>query len=153
MFLNLPSYMGMGYETKNLHANNSTEYSNQYVKNQNEPFMFGQNSIQFNQISNIRDFYIKYKDMINFKDIYMLNVGDKKLAWTYPLKNNKKLLFAVNLDVDTNIIKTNLKDFQTAKLLYTNSEYNELSQNITNQNGVFLIENIYIGECVIYELD
>ena len=153
MFLNLPSYTGIGYETKTLKPENENEFSNEYVKIQPEPYKWGDNDILFEQITKMRELYAKYKSIIDTAHLELLSTNNENsLSWTYSLNGKIKLLFAVNLNPDKQIIKFTLPtDIQEVKMTYTNSQYDEICA--VAENKVFSIENIYIGECTVFEFE
>ena len=152
LFLNLPSYMGMGFETRDLTQDCEQKYSNPYVKKQQIDFQFGTNELQFKNISNMRNLYSRYKNIIeNSEFVKVETTNNKQLCWYYVLNNNKKLLFCVNLNPEKNYIETNINNIKQANLIYTNSQYEEIEAS--NAQNAFVINNIYIGECVIYEVE
>lgn len=154
MFLNLPSYTGIGFEIRNHDCRDVREYSNPYVKNQEKSFLFGKNTELFNVISDMRTLYSDIREIIDTKKLVILSCDDKKsLCWYYELENNQKLLFALNLNPDKNFILTWLDNVNSVELIYTNSRYSELSVNIEIGANKFRIENIYIGECVVYNIN
>ncbi len=153
LFMNFPSYMGIGYETKNLSPELECEYSNYYVKNQAKPYKFGENLTTFNQIFRMRELYAKYYDFIQNGFDFIEQINSKILCWKYSY-NNKILLFAVNLDENQTTVRTYISKWNKAKLVYTNSAYLSLAQAIENDESEdFRIEELYLGECVIYEIE
>ena len=103
----------------------------------------------------MRRLYAKYKDIIENAPLTFINPrGCKMLSWYYALDNGQKLLFAVNLDSSLTVLETDLSAWSKARLIYTNSLYNEIIPELENDNGsFFVIPDFYIGECVIYELE
>ena len=153
MFLNLPSYTGIGYETKTLNPQKENEFSNEYVKIQDTPYEWGNNDILFEQITAMRVLYAQYKSVIEQAHLDLLSSdNESSLVWIYSIKNSPKLLFAVNLNPEKQSIRFNMPaDIKDAKMIYTNSQYDEICADV--QNKSFEIENIYIGECVVFELE
>lgn len=105
MFLNLPSYTGMGFELRDINPENKNNYSFNYVKKQIQDYSFGTNLEFFGQLTKIRQKYIDMKNIIDNYDldlIYSLN-NDKSLCFEY---SGKKIsyLIAVNLNETNNII-------------------------------------------------
>ena len=96
-----------------------------------------------------------FEDIIENAPLTFINPrGCKMLGWFYSLSNGKKLLFAVNLDSSSTVLETDLNAWSKARLIYTNSLYNEIIPELENDNGsFFVIPDFYIGECVIYELE
>ena len=153
MFLNLPSYTGIGFETRALEPDKDCMYSNQYVKKQEKEFLFGQNKDLFAAVCDMRELYFNIKEIIESKKLILIPVNDKKsLCWYYEIENSQKLLFALNLNTDKNCIETDIKDVQTAELIYTNSRYSDIQADFS-QTSDFKINNIYIGECVVYNIN
>ena len=152
MFLNLPSYTGMGYETKSLKPQKSNEFSNEYVKHQSKPYQWGKNAVLYGQITKMRELYVKYKSIIDNCRLDLINSENNALVWCYYSDNEPKLLFAVNLNPNKHDIKIKLPcNVEYATLSYTNSKYDEICIDLNSYN--IDIENIYIGECLILELD
>ncbi len=152
MFLNLPSYTGMGYETKCLKPQNENEFSNEYVKNQTLPYKWGDNDTLFEQISAMRKLYVIYKQIIDNSAMELLQSdNDSSLVWLYSKDNKPCLLFAANLNSQKQEITISLKSqINNAAMVYTNSRYDEICADINNLT--FHIENIYIGECVVFDI-
>lgn len=152
LFLNLPSYTGIGYETKALKPQKNNEFSNEYVKHQKKAYRWGNNTALFEQITQMRELYSKYKSIIDKTELNLARTGNENsLVWFYKLNDKKILMFAANLNPEKQEIKTELDEsFKTAEMVYTNSRYDEICVNL-DKNQCF-IQNIYIGECVILEL-
>ncbi len=153
MFLNLPSYTGIGYETKKLKPQNENEFSNEYVKIQEKPYLWGDNDILFEQITQMRELYVKYKTIIDSAHLDLIATdNENSLVWTYSTNEKLKLLFVVNLNPDEQTIQFALPaSMRDAKMVYTNSQYDEISASV--EQKVFTIENIYIGECAVFEFE
>ena len=152
MFMNTPSYMGMGFEIRDLKPEKPEQYSNAYVKVQKNDYQFGKNIEQFEEISRIRKLYLKYKNIIkNSKFLFFDKRKERQIAWVF--ENKKcKVLCAVNLNSEQNCI--NIPSIcQQMSLEYTNSKYDEISKFIYDKDGNMCIENIYIGEFVLYKRD
>ena len=64
-----------------------------------------------------------------------------------------KSFFAVNLNTEKNYVETDIKNIKTAELIYTNSRYTEIHEEIQNNSDKFKINNIYIGECAVYNIN
>lgn len=155
IFMNLPSYMGIGYETRNTTNRKKTEYTNYLTNITAENFTLGSNIKTFNEITKMRDYYQKYKAIIDTEKMQTYFDNDSNIFCWYYKTLNKIILFIENLDFEKNSISIQLNsNWLNAKLIYTNSIYNELSQNIDNidKNKHIEIPNIYLGECAIYEL-
>ncbi len=154
MFFNLPSYTGMGYETKALKPTKYEEFSHEFVKYQQNPFLWGENEELFEAVSDIRDLYLKYSPVI---DSYCLKLlerpTDRVLIWGYEAKNEPEILCIANMDNEiTNFpIKFAAAKNRTARLVYTNSRYEEIHEILEFSDGKAFVQNIYIGECAVYE--
>lgn len=155
LFLNMPLYTAIGFETRDLSPEDKSMYSNYYVVKQNEDYTFGSNERTFETFYSMRRLYAKYKDIIENAPLTFINPrGCKMLSWYYALDNGQKLLFAINLDSSSTVLETDLSAWSKARLIYTNSLYNEIIPELENDNGsFFVIPDFYIGECVIYELE
>lgn len=101
LFLNLPSYMGIGFEVISPSAQNDNEFSNRYVKKQTDDFVFGRNNELFDFISQMRNYYVEYKNIIDNEELELINLDDDALfAWKYA----DELLFIVKLkDIELKI--------------------------------------------------
>lgn len=150
IFLNLPSYMGIGFETKNPTPQIENEFSNIYVKLQKNDFVFGEDIQLFEEITKIRYLYCKYKDRLADCELTILETdNENSVVWIYSKDSHPVLLFAVNFNPDKNEINFYPKTkHPVAKLVYTNSAYDEICKTLKNDN---CIENIFIGEGTIYE--
>lgn len=111
LFLNLPGYMGMGFETKSLNPSNKNEFSNQYIRKQDEDYVFGENNELFNFITQMREFYIKYKSIIKNAELNLLELNNKD---SFCFMYDEKLIFLVQLD------ETNKNIFAGFNEIYNN---------------------------------
>ncbi len=102
LFLNLPSYMGIGYETRNPEPRLPQEFSNKYIKKQNENYAFGTNLELFEFINQMRGFYVNYKHIIENNELNLINSENKSsLIWSYLNGDEIQLLFVAKLDETT----------------------------------------------------
>lgn len=155
IFMNLPSYMGIGYETRNLTSRNHNEYTNYLTNTTAENFRLGSNKKTFVEITKMRDYYQKYKSIIDTTNMQTFFDSNSNLFCWYYKTTQQILLFVENLDFEKNSISIPINtNWIKANLIYTNSAYDELAPNIYNQNNTKHIEiaDIYLGECAIYEL-
>lgn len=110
LFLGLPSYAGIGFETRNLIPQKNNEYSYNYNNSQKEAYKFGTNKKLFKNINKMRKLYNKIKST-NFKQIFLDTEGHI-LAWV--LKDNstkqQKYLCVINLDFTKDKTNIQLKD-------------------------------------------
>ena len=146
LFLNLPSYLGMGYELRDIGPKNINQYSHYYVKNQKNDYQFGSNFTFLDSITKIRNLYVKLKDVIDNYDLKLLYSLNNELSLCFKYSNNKyNYLIAVNLNENSNSIrlKTNYKEIETLFSTYNDVNY------INNSNMLSI--NINPWEVVIYE--
>ena len=154
MFFNLPSYTGMGFEVKALKPEKPEEFSHEYVKHQQKPFIWGENEELFEVVSDIRDLYLKYAEIIdNFELKLLKRPNDRILVWIYEQNGVPKLFCAANMDNETTQIPVLCETAKniSAKLVYTNSRYDEISEMLNFRENRAILENVYIGECAVYE--
>ena len=149
IFMKNTSYMGMGFECRNLFPEKNSEFSNYYVKQQSIDFQFGQNDELYKNILQIRKLYENYQETILSSDMktYITN-SNKVFAWSYSHKK-KNLLFIVNLDIDIENIKINNLELLNPVIKYTNSQISEI--NIESDSDKISFSGIQIGECAVYE--
>jgi len=104
LFLPLPSYMGIGYEIRNTYNKAESEYSNKYVKIQENEFCFGNNVDLYEFISKMRAFYLEFADIIKNYDFQILETEkETSFAWGYLEDNIINLLFIVRLENNEDI--------------------------------------------------
>lgn len=104
LFLNLPSYMGIGFETKSLNPQNSNEFSNPYITKQPKEYIFGDNLELFEFITQMRNFYLTYKDIIQQGSFDILDFGNNDiLGWCY----DEEVIFIVTIEPNQKIEITN----------------------------------------------
>lgn len=154
MFFNLPSYTGMGFETKSLKPSKYEEFSHEFVKHHAKPFIWGENEQMFNVVCGIRDLYLKYIDLIDNAELSLLErMNDRMLVWSYEKNNEPKILCLCNMDNETTSIPVKFSSAKnrTARLVYSNSLYEEITESLDFFDGKSVVENIYIGECAVYE--
>lgn len=146
LFLNLPSYMGIGFETRNLFSKRDIEFSNYYVKPLKEDFQFGSNFEQFNHITEMRKIYTDYNNIFILNNfIFHQTNSDKAFCWSYVSEKNN-LLFVANFDNNIENIIINDINVKECSLIYSNTSDIYLKNNTKN----ILIENLFIGECAIF---
>lgn len=126
MFLNLPSYTGMGYELRDINPKNKNNYSNYYVKKQQTEYQFGNNTCLYREISRIRNQYKKLKNIIDNCElnlVYSLN-NQNSLCFKYLNKKNS-YLFIINIDKNINTIELNNK-YKNIKIEFTSDSLTKL---------------------------
>ncbi len=146
LFFNLPSYMGMGFEVRNLFPQHEAEFSNYYVKPQNERFQFGQNLEQFNNIVKMRELYSSFKNTLESNNFILHKTNSEQIfCWSY-LGETFNLLFIANFDSSTENILINNLSITEKSLIYTNASDVKLSNASVN----VIVNNLFIGECSAY---
>ena len=148
LFLNLPSYMGMGFELRDINPQIPHMYSHYYVIKHPIDYCFGSNLDFFYKLTEIRELYSKMKNIIDNFELeikYSIN-NNLSLCFEYS-KDIKKYLIAVNLNEnEENIqIKYNGKELKT--VYSSNKEINY------TKNNEELNINIPIWGFVIYEYE
>lgn len=140
MFLNLPSYTGMGFELRDINPANKNNYSHDYVKKQIRDYAFGNNINFWKDLCKIRKKYIEMKKIIDngkFNLIYALN-NNLSLCFEY-ISNEKNLLILVNLNEnnDTIELKNKYKElkliFSFDKTVKTENSENEITFHLNNR--------------------
>lgn len=150
LFIDLPSYMGIGYETKTLKPVKKNEFSGDYVKNQKLSYLWGDNLKLFEKITQMRMIYAQCKRVIETIDSKLLQTDNSNsIAWQYD-----NLIFLCNLNTRKNNVKIKLdtNKFKHAELIYSTSDYDDITQKEQIEKETLFIDNIYIGECAVYEL-
>ena len=154
-FLELPSYMGMGYELRNSLPKKGEEYSFNYIKNQKKPYKWGNNEEFLSTIFEMREVFLKIKKEIKNPKIKLCDTDSISLAWLYLDENNDaKYLFCFNLDTEKEKVCITLnKELMTSKVLkgfYSNiyEDIVELNLKVTKSSKINL-NNLPIGACLI----
>lgn len=144
LFLNLPSYMGIGFETRDICSTKEENYSNEYVRVKDADYEFGNNYDLYNSISTMRELYENHKFTIDQSNFELLCLDNNFLVWRYLLKDSKMLFCAVNLNKAESSVPTCGLDLSNAQLLYSNS-----TNRIEYKNE--FITSLEFGDCCIYE--
>jgi len=122
LFLNLPSYMGMGFELRDINPKNSYNYSNQYVKKQNEDYRFGNNIEFLNKLNEIRKQYLKMKNVIESYDLELIYSINNELSLCFEYKKDNNLyLITVNLNENLENIKLE-RNYKNINLLFSSNK-------------------------------
>ena len=148
LFLNLPSYMGIGFELRDINPKNENNYSNSYVKKQAVEYSFGKNYNFLKKFNKLRNQYVKMKDIIDNYKLTLINCLNNELSLCFLYKTKKiTYLFLSNLNENNNTIrlKTNLEYF---KIIF--SFDNEIK--LSKKNDEIEI-NIKPWEFAIYECE
>lgn len=100
IFLKLPSYMGIGFETKSCNPISNNEYSNYSTLKQNN-YVFGENNNLFIFINKMREFYIQFQQIIQNCNVEILDFNSKDIfGWMY---ENKLIFIAKIKDIPISI--------------------------------------------------
>ena len=154
-FLELPSYMGMGYELRNLLPKTKSEYSFNYIKKMDKPYKWGKNEEFLSSVFEMREIFAKIKEEISEPMIKLCNTNSVSLAWLYCGKNSiPQYLFCFNLELDKNEVEINLSNNCQNKFLkglYSNvfSDFDKINFSIPKNNKIKL-DNFPIGSCAIF---
>lgn len=124
LFLNLPSYMGMGFETRDINPKKENNYTNKYVKKQKEEYLIGDNKYFFYKFKELEKIYNELKPIINNFPLKQLYDEDNKLSlnWSYK-KNNEEYLFIANLNKNSDQIKIKT-DKDIEKIIFSTNKIN-----------------------------
>ena len=146
LFLNLPSYIGVGFELRDINPKEYNKYSHYYVKKQKIDYEFGKNTSFLEDIIKIRTEYLKFKDIIDNFNLKLLYSSNNELSLCFEYQNDKNYyLIVVNLNENNNKIelKENYKEIKT--LFSTDNGINHIN------NSNILSININPWEAIIYE--
>jgi len=146
LFLNLPSYIGVGFELRDINPKEYNKYSHYYVKKQKIDYEFGKNTSFLEDIIKIRNEYLKFKDIIDNFNLKLLYSSNNELSLCFEYQNDKNYyLIVVNLNENNNKIelKENYKEIKT--LFSTDNGINHIN------NSNILSININPWEAIIYE--
>ena len=147
LFLNLPSYMGIGFEQRDINPVLTRNYSHQYVKKQNEEYLFGRNIEFFTKLAQLRQLYSKMETIINtynFKQLYGKN-NEQSLNFMYIGETNA-YLFTININPNDNLIILD-SGFSKINPIYTSS--NRIITKI--KKGNLEIQNIMQYDFAVFE--
>lgn len=167
LFLNQPSYMGMGLETRDVNPVDGKNLTKDFINDWGiKKYEWGSNREFFDTLSGMRNLYSKIKDSIKKQAHYWLWTQDKNvLSWFYYNdKNNKpSYLFALNSSPDykeeteiENIFDTNikegLKDKNGLALREVYSSDNNVIDSVVIKGKKFKLRNLAPGECRVYKV-
>lgn len=170
LFLNQPSYMGMGLETRDTNATDGKNLTKDFINNWGiKKYEWGNNQEFFHTLSGMRNAFSKIKDTIQNQLHYWLWTSDKQVAsWFYYAKENMKpsYLFVTNTanyeksDVeiqnlfDTNVSENINKDHDSLAIteVYSTEKKSPVSGQIILKGKPFKIKHIQPGECKIYKV-
>lgn len=170
LFLNQPSYMGMGLETREDNPTEGKNLTKDFINDWGiKKYEWGNNQTFFKTISEMRNIFAKIKDDIQKQLHYWLWTSDKKVAsWFYYTKNtmNPSYLFVSNTDTNQkdeveiqNLFDTNMSeninkncDALALKEVYSSEEKDNADAVIMVKGKSHKIRNLKPGECRIYRI-
>lgn len=170
LFLNQPSYMGMGLETRDANPTESAKLTKDFINNWGNKFYeWGQNDHFFNIISGMRYAFAKISDKLKSQLHFWLNTGDKKVAsWLYYDKKSSipSFIFVANADTNNkdevevqNPFDTPMaeefgreKNSLAVKKVYSSKDCNCEEGQIIIKGKKYKIRNLAAGECRIYKV-
>lgn len=169
LFLNQPSYMGMGLETRDVGPVEGKNLTKDFINDWGiEKYEWGKNKEFFGILSGMRKIYAEIKDVIKNNCHYWLNTNNPHVAsWFYYTKdeNMPTYLFVSNADnkkqeevdiqnlYDTNISSELSKKTESVALseIYS-TEKKTLTGNIVSKGRKFKVKNLAPGECRVYKV-
>ncbi len=170
LFLNQPSYMGMGLETREDNPTEGKNLTKDFINDWGIPkYEWGQNKSFFKTISGMRNVFAKIKDDIQKQLHYWLWTSDKKVAsWFYYTKDalNPSYLFVANTDTNQkdevevqNLFDTNVsdninknRDTLALKEIYSSEKTEASDIDIMVKRKSHKIRNLKAGECRVYKI-
>lgn len=170
LFLNQPSYTGMGIETRDINPTDGKNLTKDFINDWGIPkYEWGKNKNFFKIISEMRNLYSNIRKTIHNQLHYWLYTSDNSVAsWFYYDKKSKmpSYLFVVNADEHTkpqtkvqNIFDTNIFENQSAsvdklplKEIYSTQKPKKLEGRIIAKGQEIKITNLAPGECRIYKV-
>jgi len=164
LFLNQPSYMGMGLETRETGTKDEAKLTKNFINDWgNEKYIWGENREFFDVLSGLRRVYSSIKDTIRKQAHYWLWTTDNKVAsWFYHDNNKPSFVFVSNTDTFSkreteiqNPLDTGVLDEKTDKValkqIYS-TERNKLEGVIISKGKKFKVTNLAPGESRIYKV-
>lgn len=146
LFLNLPSYMGMGFELRDIDSNNLNHYSHYHVRKQKQEYVFGNNTEFFYNFNIIRNQYVKMKSIIDNYDLTLLYSLNNELSLCFEYNNNQDtILIVVNLNENNDTINLN-NEYEKINMIFSSS-----SQITYNYTSNMMNIKINAWEFAIYE--
>lgn len=170
LFLNQPSYMGMGLETRDVNPTESKKLTKDFINDWgNGKYEWGQNDYFYNIISGMRNVFAKIKDEIQNQFHYWVHTSDKRVAsWFYYDKETSmpSYIFVSNADTNAkneveiqNLFDTTPgkvvgkeRDSLVANQIYSTEETNPNEGQIIVKGKKYKIRNLKPGECRIYKI-
>ncbi len=166
LFINCPSYMGIGFETRNLKPQEYEEYTSNYIKQVAKPYKWGKNQDLFSGINEMRSIYLELKKIINEQKLYWLATNNNlSMAWIYCHNDTQKplYLFTVNLNSDTSAFYIRIIDkdklFLKNRKILLNGFFSNIYEDFTDERILFsssaplIFENQPLGSCSIYKFE
>lgn len=169
LFLNMPSYMAMGFETREIEPENKNEFTKPFIKKSDKSYEWGENYYFYGPLSKMRKAYDQLKGVIQNQAHWWLNADNNKIkSWMYLDKTNENkpsYLFVVNSNPDLNATETasienplNALNDKTAKsislvpVMSTNQKPNKLESQIVYKGNNIKVTNMAPGEGRIYKV-
>jgi hypothetical protein len=177
LFLDQPSYMGMGLETRETDETHFNKLTEHYIKQQPQPYEWGKNLPFFGQLTAMRQAYASLKPLLKTQTLgWLSNPAPPVLAWFYKDDKTQKAstLFVVNTDTQheqgnlkaetlwqelphSNFKQVEVKPFfstyqaaETKESKATPPTEKPLSLNLLHHKGE--LERLHPGEGRIYKL-
>lgn len=150
LFLNLPSYTGMGFELRDINPSFQHNYSNFYTNPQPVAFEFGKNISFLKSVSKMRNIYKKLENIITNCELKILSsTNNLSLSWIYVNEDKPLYLFIINLNSKCDLIP--LENFNLPiEPLYINKCEEELSVFIHDKEMIFA--NFNAPACGIFRV-
>ena len=170
LFLNQPSYMGMGLETRDVNPTESAKFTKDFINDWgNKKYIWGQNDYFYKIISSMRSVFAKIKDEIQNQLHYWLKTSDKRVAsWLYCDKQTSapSYIFALNADTEDKSEVEIQNPFDTpqgkiigqrkstlaAKQIYSSKETDYNEGQVIVKGKKYKLRNLKAGECRIYKV-
>lgn len=161
MFLNQPSYMGMGLETRDVNPTDGKNLTKDFINDWGiEKYEWGKNQEFFDFLSGARKVYSSIKNVIKNQLHYWLWTNDNKVAsWFYHNENKTpSYLFVTNTDNNykdeveiQNVADVCDKEKVALKDIYS-SEKKKLEAHVVIKGKKVKVTNLAPGECRIYKV-
>lgn len=169
LFLNLPSYTGMGIETRDFQPSGDEHYAANFIKYQPQKYKWGRNFTFFESLTKMRELYSEIKHVINEQEhCWIETENPNHIAWLFYDKNTKNpsYLFFLNIDIDFSKDEVTIKKLANNKIKFASKEYfmEKVLSNSDNPDLVknklkialkdeLKIPNITIGDFCVYKIN
>ncbi len=164
LFTDLPSYMGIGLETRDYDPISKEYFSNHYTNYQPIEYQWGNNVELFGNISGIRQIFSKIYPHIKDQKLCWLNTDNPyQASWLYinQKTNQPSYLFSINLDISNDYSDVNIDNFADCansankyklETVFAMSDVQSDIQIIEVNDENIKLENFSIGEARIYRI-